>query len=408
MKKWVLGLTLLIQASASFAGLSAAGEAKKQELLSLTNKQLYDKALERYKFDGDSAGWSGVGACYYSLATSCSSCACESYSATNYPNPTNYNGLPFSDTVPGTGCMAWKGSTTPICWDATWSTNGLCVSNMVDAVANQMRYALNSTGNGGDVCKLDRFLQLQSPPKGGMLSDLGESKIKFITNGNTPVISMSDANFNPGLCKMMVKIQGVDALVSLKERVCKGLAKRFRAAAQGNGAVSPNFGNANDLALPIAIGNLSPAIIADIAAQAHAAYNSNIISAIDANFLVKINKIKNSSGQLVAGSYTPSQIAAADIQIADLQSKIQTPPESYIGAALIKYVAPTNPLGESYSPSTASSSLDLTKSIVTSASTCNASGVCTLSSTSASSSTLSGATRDTASTSTSPTMQQLQ
>ncbi|NDF16312.1 hypothetical protein EB061_13525, partial [bacterium] len=130
-------------------------------LLSMSDHELFEAASAKRKLS-DGNNWSRVGACLQNDASQCVSCACTSYTQTNYANPTGYNGLPYSPTVPGTGCASLKFNPPDVitCWPG-WSELGLCPSQnrgLEKLVANQMRVALKNSS--ADVCKLKEYILL--------------------------------------------------------------------------------------------------------------------------------------------------------------------------------------------------------------------------------------------------------
>ncbi|NDG85365.1 MAG: hypothetical protein EBX52_10080, partial [Proteobacteria bacterium] len=102
-----------------------AVEKLRQNLLSMSDHELFEAASAKRKLS-DGNNWSRVGACLQNDASQCVSCACTSYTQTNYANPTGYNGLPYSPTVPGTGCASLKFNPPDVitCWPG-WSELGL-------------------------------------------------------------------------------------------------------------------------------------------------------------------------------------------------------------------------------------------------------------------------------------------
>ena len=136
-------------------------EKLRRALLSMSDHELFLAASSKEKLsDGNS--WSKAGACLQNDASKCESCACTSYTQTNYRNPTGYNGLPYSPTVPGTGCASLKYSSPDeiTCWPG-WSELGLCPAGnrgLEKLVANQMRLALRNSRV--DVCKLNEYILL--------------------------------------------------------------------------------------------------------------------------------------------------------------------------------------------------------------------------------------------------------
>jgi hypothetical protein len=165
-----MGLLSLQSATAASAEVSAL----KQRLLGLKDHELYLAAITQKK-GPDGKMWSKVGACLHNDASQCPTCACTSYSQTNYTNPTGYNGLPYSPTVPGTGCAALHGNAPDqiTCWSG-WAELGLCPAKnmgLEKLVANQMRLALKNSEV--DVCRLQEYLHQFQPKDREMESDQG-------------------------------------------------------------------------------------------------------------------------------------------------------------------------------------------------------------------------------------------
>jgi len=359
MKKGLLLFVLLFQAAGAYA-LTAA--QLKAQLLALSNTDLYAKAMERKTLGGK--GWSGVGACYVSDASSCGSCACSFYAQVNYSSNTGYNGLPYSDTIPGTGCMAWKGSTTPLCWGGSgsggWGTfsPNICGPTLVDAGANQMRVALNSSEHGGDVCKLAEYVSLLKPPKAIRLSTIAEDKIIFLVNGQSATIG--SPNFNAGSCKIKGKtiVGNADALFDMPDSSCKRIANLYYKK-HGPSFVPPlaNVTSAATQAL-VAIGAMTNAAVSQIAQNLTASANAQVQSAID----IKFNQLYPNGSITVSSSLSPAQVTAIRADIATLQGQIQPVSDAVIQSALTAQAS-----GQTYTVSPISSTL--ASSIISSSST---------------------------------------
>jgi hypothetical protein len=141
----------------------------KQQLINLSDADLWAKAATGL-----------VGACRLNDARACTSCSCDYYAQTTYTNSTGYNGLPFNPSTPvaGTGCFAFKGSTSPTCWSgwSSWGPYSICAANLTERGANIIRDQLSLDS---DVCKLADYVATLTPPDGGTLGKMVNAS-KFV------------------------------------------------------------------------------------------------------------------------------------------------------------------------------------------------------------------------------------